>query len=1226
MTTKTNYFCNFFNTYIWHQPNWVFMEIIVFILAACIFVLYNKYTDLKKDNDSIKDTIDRYSQQNATIKEEIETLKQLVAAKTVATAPHISVIEEPLEPEISLVPEPVAIAIIEEIIPVADAIEEYEPAAFTSIETETFKIEESVIDFENYHEFTAEESTYTPEIAPIVEKEYVESAFSKFIKQAEKQFADNWTGILGTAIMVLGIGYLSIYTALKVSPLFRILILWLYAGILVGAYYFLQKKEKWVTTGLWLRSAGASLFLFGCYGASQIPALAFITNSVAAYGLIAVGIGLNLYIGYIIKKQTFLSLHVILSILILCVIPEKTVTTFILAAITATIGIALSYKEKWEFHLLVVISAFIIFDIWFNAQGAKLSATENIVAIIGIITVAASCLFMQYRSVYENTVFDRAAFITHLTNWLLFAVGLLLHATGSHFKTFVLFIGAILCFFIALKARKKKVYWLYHLDGMVSFILLALSIIMLNDWKVGIDIIACILYALILVCLFVLYKNKETLLYKIFFVINQFAAAGLLFFSILLISKSFEDAQVTSALATMIVLSIMALAVPVFSSIKKEFLSIDILDEKYSLSLNGILAIALCILVLFQTNAELLHNLFVIVLFFIAVSWCFLQNKFKNNTFDLGRMIFYCLSIGITVATINLQHKSNYDFAFAFGLLVVIAYNWQQKNWFNNDFIIRFMGIIGANAVLFILVYKYLGDHTILQVFSLAAIAVLNHEFLWINYKKKSLIAINETVLYLLYFLFTILASALFLYKTPALTNPEIALTCIGLSTIQIYVLFAKRLRNKSAETSPQWTNLNLFNSELLIFNVLVFGFTCLANDYISMYLAVFALIFCIAFQKLTEFKRFNIYSYLLLLGGIIMTVYLAAINYNATNKVLLYTTQAATVALSIVYYYLQFKNKDRKDQSITTSLPYLQNLWIVVLLFIQVQFSYLPALFMVLSLLNFGLISTNFIKVKYQLLYIVATLAIVVSLLYSFSNMNSFTAIDWSIQLGSVALGLVLALFMNKKETNDSLKNNYQIVLNIWLSIIMFSQLPHKWLPVFWAATAIMNLYLYHRQISKNKNISIIYYLLANLHLGFLSFNFFESKFLAIYLLIFALIASYIYLAYKWMEKFDLKNSLLIYPATLSIGCFLYLTFDKGILTFFWILEALGLLILGIALKEKYFRYVSLSLVGICVVRLMFFDLSNSDFLIRAFVLLGVGIVLLVMNSLFKKYKDRFD
>jgi uncharacterized membrane protein len=66
--------------------------------------------------------------------------------------------------------------------------------------------------------------------------------------------------------------------------------------------------------------------------------------------------------------------------------------------------------------------------------------------------------------------------------------------------------------------------------------------------------------------------------------------------------------------------------------------------------------------------------------------------------------------------------------------------------------------------------------------------------------------------------------------------------------------------------------------------------------------------------------------------------------------------------------------------------------------------------------------------------------------------------------------------------------------------------------------------------------------------------------------------------------------------------------------------------LILGILLKEKYFRYVSLSLVGICVIRLMFFDLSNADLLIRALVLVGVGIVLIIMNSLYKKYKDRFE
>ncbi len=117
-----------------------------------------------------------------------------------------------------------------------------------------------------------------------------------------------------------------------------------------------------------------------------------------------------------------------------------------------------------------------------------------------------------------------------------------------------------------------------------------------------------------------------------------------------------------------------------------------------------------------------------------------------------------------------------------------------------------------------------------------------------------------------------------------------------------------------------------------------------------------------------------------------------------------------------------------------------------------------------------------------------------------------------------------------------------------------------------------------------------------------------------------------FIALAYRILEDFKLKNSLLIYPTTLSIGLFLYLTFDKGVLTFLWVLEALGLLVLSITLKEKYFRFVSLGVVGLCIIRLMFFDLSNADFLIRALVLLGVGVVLLVMNSLFKRYKDRFD
>ncbi len=1198
------------------------MAFFIFVLFICIVVLFNNFFNLKKNHDYLESLLESYQEDNSRLRKEILEIKKAIEGKTITAENTPSIIEEIKHQEAGLIIES-AIEHTEENTVYASPITESDIQEESVDSNETVspnKIEEEIFTYESKTLPVPEKQT------PIAEEIYKESTFSKFLKNAEKQFADNWTGILGTAIMVLGIGYLSIYTALTVAPLFRILIIWLYASLLVGSYYILRKKEKWVKTGLWLRSAGASLFLFGTFGASQIPPLTFITNTAAGYSLIAMGIALNLYIGYIIKKQTFLSLHVILSILILCVIPEKLLITFILASITCTIGIILSYKEKWEYHLLIVITVFIIFDIWFNAQGTTLTATENIFAILGIIAVAGSCMFMQYRSVYENTRFDKPAFITHLTNWVLFATGLLLHSTGSRFKTFVLFFGAIICLVIALRARKKKVYWLYHLEGMVSFVLFSLSIIMLNDWKVGIDIIACILYILILVCLFIVYKEKETLLHKIFLTINHLFGTGLIIFCVLLINNTLDTTKITNSFTATILLSLIAISIPILSEIKKEFTEVDTFYGEKKLSLNGILAIIFSVFVILKSNTVLADNSFYYIVIGIAVIWTFLKKKFEILTFDIGRFVFYALALFIGLYIIHTQEKSYSDGTFALCFLTIVSFNWFVKYFYKNEFIIRFIGIVGMNALLLILSYKYLQNNPVAQIFSLFGIAVLNHEFLWANFKKNSLTSDNQRVLYLFYYLFTITGSLLLLYRSGNLTNTEIGLSCLGIATIEIYVLFAKKIRNKSEETINEWTNYNLLNSELLLFTIALFGFSCIQIEYASIYFIGFAILSFIAFQKFKEFKRYSNYSFLLLIGSVILTIFVAVDNIDLKEKTIIYSVQTASVLLSIGYSYLQFNSKNDDEKRFITILPYIQNVWIITLLFIQVEISYLPMLFIILSLLNFYLIYSKKIQIHIYFVLVIAMLSILVSTSYSINKLNNFSLTDWILQLSSVALGLVLTLLLNKKEAINTMKTNYQITLNIWLSIIMFTQLEHKWLPVYWAVTAILNLYFYYKKISQEKNISIVYYLLANLHLGFLSFNFYQSKFLAVYLLIFALLGVYIYLASKWMENFKLKNSLLIYPATLSIGCFLYLSFDKGILTFFWILEALGLLILGIILKEKHFRYVSLSLVGICVIRLMFFDLSNSNFLIRALVLLGVGIVLLVMNSLFKKYKDRFD
>ena len=105
-----------------------------------------------------------------------------------------------------------------------------------------------------------------------------------------------------------------------------------------------------------------------------------------------------------------------------------------------------------------------------------------------------------------------------------------------------------------------------------------------------------------LACLFVVYQQKEALLYKIFLGINHFMALVLIIFCALLFSGSLEQTQITSALASLIALTVISIAVPVFSEIKKAYLSVDSFFSEKSLSLNGLLSIVFSMFVLLKLD------------------------------------------------------------------------------------------------------------------------------------------------------------------------------------------------------------------------------------------------------------------------------------------------------------------------------------------------------------------------------------------------------------------------------------------------------------------------------------------------------------------------------------------------------------------------------------------------------------------------------------------------
>jgi uncharacterized membrane protein len=103
-------------------------------------------------------------------------------------------------------------------------------------------------------------------------------------------------------------------------------------------------------------------------------------------------------------------------------------------------------------------------------------------------------------------------------------------------------------------------------------------------------------------------------------------------------------------------------------------------------------------------------------------------------------------------------------------------------------------------------------------------------------------------------------------------------------------------------------------------------------------------------------------------------------------------------------------------------------------------------------------------------------------------------------------------------------------------------------------------------------------------------------------------------------------KTRWIFYPVIVCVAIFLYWSFDKSILTLLWVIECFFIFVLSILLREKQFRYVALAGVVLCVGRLIFYDLAQSGTLTRALVFLGVGVIMLMMNSVYNKYKHKFN
>ncbi|GAA3928351.1 hypothetical protein GCM10022406_12440 [Hymenobacter algoricola] len=339
-------------------------------------------------------------------------------------------------------------------------------------------------------------------------------------ERTEHLLLDNWTGILGAVVLVTGVGFLGVYTALRLAPPFRFALISAFAAALLAVNYYLRPKPFAARLHVWLQSSAAAIFLFACVGAVSVPGLQWAAPPLS-YLLLLAGVAANLWLAWTSSRESVATLHGVLSLVALAVIPPDLLTLGTAAGITA-FCIAITYRQQWRYQLLLSIVSFFVFhQYWHFHLAAPLTGAPRLAAMALVVLVGVAAAVVQYRRVYADARFDALLFAAHVLNWTTLGFNLYQYSTGSPWKTIPLGLGAVLTFFVARRARQLGIQWLFQTDTIISLLLALATAFSLQGWHATGSVVALFMLLEALLIAFIMGRERETLVFQV-------AAAGAL--------------------------------------------------------------------------------------------------------------------------------------------------------------------------------------------------------------------------------------------------------------------------------------------------------------------------------------------------------------------------------------------------------------------------------------------------------------------------------------------------------------------------------------------------------------------------------------------------------------------------------------------------------------------------------------------------------------------------
>ena len=128
------------------------------------------------------------------------------------------------------------------------------------------------------------------------------------------------------------------------------------------------------------------------------------------------------------------------------------------------------------------------------------------------------------------------------------------------------------------------------------------------------------------------------------------------------------------------------------------------------------------------------------------------------------------------------------------------------------------------------------------------------------------------------------------------------------------------------------------------------------------------------------------------------------------------------------------------------------------------------------------------------------------------------------------------------------------------------------------------------------------------------------------------------IFSSYKYIKQTFMKSNLRMVFDFVLYGSVLWIASSELIhwldmsdsaesyklgLSILWGVCSLLLIVLGIWKKKKYLRIGAISIFGVTLLKLFFYDISHLDTIAKTIVFISLGVLLLIISFLYNKYKQ---